>query len=226
MEASGDSPQDSVSRFSAQSGWLLLHPGWVMRTRLAGKVIYVRCKSERTCLSLLYVVGQGAIAMGNSLEHLSKTLKHFKLTPSLTFMSHLFCSEAPSSGHARHQIIFSVHQERMTWLEQCRLGFSSSSPPGWASLQDTDQHSCISRSRKSESGEIRRTINPLIMAWVVMKVNARFPFLWGWCLNHFTQITKDMMVLATIGFGRRHPMDSTWVSQVPFPFLSTSRFCL
>lgn len=128
MEANGDSPQDSVWRFSAQNDWLFLGPRWVMRTRLAGRVLYITCKSERMRLSLLRIVRRRTVAIGNSPERLSKALKCFKLTPSLTFSSHLLCSKAPSSGYARHQIIFSVHQECMTWLEQCRLGFRPGHP--------------------------------------------------------------------------------------------------
>ena len=153
-----------------------------MRTRLAGEVICKRCKSEWMCLSLLYIVRQGTIIIGSSLEPLSKALKHFKLTPYLTFISSLFSSKAPSSGHAKHQIIFCRHQECITWPGQLQVGFQPQLTHRLgASLWSAHQHRCTSRSRKSESEEIRRNRNHLIVVWVVMKVNAGFPRIWGWC---------------------------------------------
>ena len=121
--------------FSAQTSWLFLGPRRLMRTRFAGNMICIRCKSEWMCLSLFYIVGQGTIIIESSLEPLSKELKHFKLTPYLTFISSVFSSKAPSSGHAKHQISFCIHQEYMLQPGQCRLDFSLSSPIVWLAVQ-------------------------------------------------------------------------------------------
>ena len=189
-----------------------------MRTRLAGKVICIRCKSERTCLSLLYIVRQGTIIIGSSLEPLSKALK--QADPLLDLYLQSFFPQKLQVLAMPSIKSFSVYT-KSTWLARTvQVGFQPQLMHQLGtSLWSTHQHRRTGRSRKSESEEIRRNRNPLIVAWVVMTVNAGFLFIWGWCSNYFIQFTKDMMVMATTGLGRRHPMDNTWSSQAPSLFL-------